>query len=179
MKTSHLYICVKSLISHQLQVLSLSCLFESCKRQTLLFQDCWYKEFLWLHYSVELDAVVCYNCVKEEQLTPGSFSCSTGRKKDAFTNWKKVKERFAGHQQSVLHRAAVVNQSQRSLVPVTAQLCSKKEEQRVARSCLLKIVSSIQFLARQGLALRRYDDDEGNVIQLLKLRSQDSPELEQ
>lgn len=62
----------------------------------------------------------------------GSFSARTGRKKDAFitvgySNWTKAKERFVGHQSSVLHRDAVISQSQRSLVPVATQLSTKKK----------------------------------------------------
>jgi hypothetical protein len=158
--------------------------FETGKRRRLLFQDAWYSEFPWLHYGCELQAVVCFNCVKEKQLSVGSFCAGTGRKKHAFvaagfTNWKKAKERFVGHQSSVLQRSAVVNQSQRSLVPVSAQLsCKKQEDQKIARSCLNKIVTSVHFLARQGITLRGHIEGEGNFIQLLKLRQNDSPELQ-
>lgn len=41
----------------------------------------------------------------------------------------------------------------------------------------MKIVSSIQFLARQGPALRGHDDNKGNFVQLLRLRQNDSPDL--
>lgn len=42
------------------------------------------------------------------------------------------------------------------------------------RECLLKILSSLRFLARQGLAIRGDgDESDGNYIQLLKLRGED------
>lgn len=41
----------------------------------------------------------------------------------------------------------------------------------------MKIVDSVKFLARQGAALRGHADDEGNLCQLLKLRSEDDPGL--
>ena len=46
------------------------------------------------------------------------------------------------------------------------------------RKCLLKIISNLKFLARQGLLVRGDGDDtDSNVIQLLKLRGQDDPLL--
>ena len=44
-------------------------------------------------------------------------------------------------------------------------------QQEEAHTCLLKIVCAVQFLARQGLALRGHDDSEGNFAQLLKYKS--------
>jgi hypothetical protein len=51
--------------------------------------------------------------------------------------------------------------------------------QRESRSCLSIIFTSIKYLARQGLPLRGHDDCSGNLQQLLKLRAQDSLELQQ
>jgi hypothetical protein len=42
---------------------------------------------------------------------------------------------------------------------------------------LLKIISSLQFLACQGLAIRGHDNDDGNFRQLIRLREEDCPEL--
>ena len=42
---------------------------------------------------------------------------------------------------------------------------------------LLKVLSSLRFLLRQGLAIRGHKESEGNLIQLLYLRSDDSPQL--
>ncbi len=38
-------------------------------------------------------------------------------------------------------------------------------------SLALKIISAVQFLARQGLSFRGHYDDEGNINQLLKSAS--------
>lgn len=57
------------------------------------------------------------------------------------------------------------------------QLCNvQASQQQEARTCLLKIISNVQFMARQGLALRRHVDSEGNFAQLLKYKSQDDPQ---
>ena len=42
------------------------------------------------------------------------------------------------------------------------------------RHCLLKVMSSLKYLARQGISVRGRDDKEtGNFFQLLTLRSED------
>ena len=42
---------------------------------------------------------------------------------------------------------------------------------------MLKIIHSLRFLARQGIALRGHDECENNFIQLLKLRGNDDPKV--
>lgn len=45
------------------------------------------------------------------------------------------------------------------------------------RSALLKIISSLLYLSRQGLAIRGHVDINSNIQQLLILRAEDVPEL--
>ncbi len=53
-----------------------------------------------------------------------------------------------------------------------------KRAREEATVMLHLILSSVWFLARQGLALRGHNSDEsGNLVQLLKLRAQDKPEM--
>ncbi len=40
---------------------------------------------------------------------------------------------------------------------------------------LLKIISSVRFLARQGLPLRGDGKEDGNFMQVLKLKGEDDP----
>ena len=56
---------------------------------------------------------------------------------------------------------------------------SGEEEQRSRRSFLLKQLSSIQYLVRQGLAIRGHCDIEGNLQQLMKCRAEDIPRFQQ
>ena len=42
------------------------------------------------------------------------------------------------------------------------------------RAGLLKQITSLHFLLRQGLAIRGHSEDEENLSQLLKLRTEDS-----
>lgn len=46
-----------------------------------------------------------------------------------------------------------------------------------SRVALYKIFTTIIFLAKQGLALRRHDDKNSNLKQLLMLRCEGVPEL--
>ena len=58
------------------------------------------------------------------------------------------------------------------------QVTPLKKNMVEIRRCFLKILETLQFLGRQGLALRGDEnDDDSNFIQLLKLRSKDIPEL--
>ena len=45
------------------------------------------------------------------------------------------------------------------------------------RICFIKVVECLQYLARQGLAMKGDTDGKSNFIQLLKLRGKDRPLL--
>jgi len=61
--------------------------------------------------------------------------------------------------------------------PVTVQLNEHlKRDQEVARKALHVAVTSLMFLARQGLAIRGNCHHGGNFYQLMRLRSADVPE---
>ena len=48
------------------------------------------------------------------------------------------------------------------------------QEKALNRHCLLKVMSSLQYLARQGCPIRGHGDDkDGNFYQLLKLQGED------
>ena len=50
--------------------------------------------------------------------------------------------------------------------------------QKKAVKTLLKQLSSLKYLLRQGLAIRGHDDNEGNLVQLLKLRAEDDCQMQ-
>ena len=79
---------------------------------------------------------------------------------EGFTNWKKATEKFAKHEKSDFHR--ICFQAVSSTVDVGDMLNQQAAtEKQQNRDCLLKILSTMRFLARQGLALRG-DGDESN-----------------
>lgn len=90
---------------------------EKLPTRTLAFQLNWFKEFPWLHYSVELNAVLCFHCATAHYLELPSLSA----KSDAafqwkgFRKWRKAKEKFMIHEKSSAHAHAVnqLHQKQR------------------------------------------------------------------
>ncbi len=61
---------------------------------------------------------------------------------------------------------------------INAQLSSVlATAQEEARSNLQKILSSVKYLAQQGLALRGHGNEEGNFHYLLLLKAEDDPAL--
>lgn len=98
---------------------------------------------------------------------------------DGFFNLKKAKERFREHENSRMHKEAVIKLA--TLVSgssrVDALLSEQVEsEQTHHRLMLIKLITAIRYLARQGLPLRGHHEDkesfEGNLYQLLLLQAQ-------
>ena len=62
---------------------------------------------------------------------------------------------------------------------IAAQLAQQiRDDQAKAQTCLL-IISSLQYIARQGLSSGGHNDAEGNLLQLLNLRSNDCSYLKE
>ena len=80
------------------------------------------------------------------------------------------------HEKSDRHKESVLKQAAySSAMDVGMQLSVQlSKDQKNYQSMLLKVISSIRFLARQGLALRGHfenvDNLEGNFYQLLLLQ---------
>lgn len=157
----------------------------SCKKgpkmKTLRFQTNWFVQFKWLHYVPSLKGVVCHICAKlsaTDQLNLAK-SASPAFITGGFRNWSVALKKFRSHEASECHRlAAELTIQIRNSQPVNALLSAqKRKEQEVARRCLMSILTSICYLAGQGLALRGKTEDEGNFYQLLLLRSDDIEDL--
>jgi len=148
---------------------------QTAVKRMLSFQNTWYQKFPWLHYSSEVQGILCFHCAKaeERQLADLSKRRETVFSISGFRNWKKAIDRFGEHEKSQSHKFSVQQLLQQSQ-PVDHQLDSqRKAGQEQSRSCLSVIFTSIQYLARQGQALRGHHDSDGNLLQLLKLRAQD------
>ena len=98
---------------------------------------------------------------------------------NGFANWKKALQRFSEHKRSDIHREAVEKVAMKSsTVHIGAQLSSiKATEMAFNRNMLLKVLSYIRYLGRQGLALRGHDEStesfDGNLYQQLMLEAAD------
>ena len=93
-----------------------------------------------------------------------------------FCNWKDGTIAFRKHESSLCHKEAV---EKLLTLPATTQDVGEMLSGTLAldrannRHCFMKILSSLQFLARQGSGIRGHDEDEGNLHQLLKFISKD------
>lgn len=108
-----------------------------------------------------------------------SNSCEPAFTRTGFCNWKDATRCFNRHEHSASHAEAVMKWgSYCAGLNVANQLNSKRvDEQKLATRMLLKILSSIRYLARQGIAIRGHSADEGNLQALIHLQSDDSNEF--
>ena len=101
-----------------------------------------------------------------------------------FSNWKDVTISFRKHDCSNCHKEAF---EKMPTLPATTKnigemLSSQHSAEKVQNhTCLLKILSNLRFLARQGCAIRGSDEHEkdSNLHQLYKLRCEDESALEE
>lgn len=150
------------------------------KKNCLKFQSSWYQKYTWIHYDDKLKGVLCFICLKAHALNV----CNLVRKREetftqvGFRNWKKALEKFSEHDRSSSHRFSREQLVAGSRPGVDTQISKHVNEQQVrARKALYIIFTSAQLLARQGLAFRGHETDEGNFKQLLRVRSEDSIDL--
>ena len=148
--------------------------------QTKSFQYGWFEKWKWLDWDDNMCCVFCHPCRMAARLhfnlsknSEAAFSTA------GFRNWKDATRSFRKHESSSSHSEAALKwvhyfKSQSIAVQLNKQLLSN---QVVAQGCLLKIISTLRYLARQGLATRGHIESEGNFLQLLQLRSEESPEL--
>jgi len=133
---------------------------KSAKTGTRRYLTEWKRQFTWVHYHALKERVFCEICSKAsesnvvsalssaDQLTHSSYVV------DGFRQWGKAVERF---------RSQGIN-------VVAACSAGKLKQIKDARTALL-ILSSVQFLCMQGLAVHGHIDADSNLTQLLKLRS--------
>ena len=92
-----------------------------------------------------------------------------------FDNWKKALEKCKQHSMSDLHKQALLNiefmqqEDIQSLITHQATILHKSLQQMQ--------LSSLKYLLRHEMAVRGNEEVEGNLLQLLKLRSNDCSEL--
>ena len=149
-------------------------------------QPSWFQEFPWI--SVCSSTLKIYCCVCREAKSKVFLTFSKNYKpafvENGFQNLKKAKERFRDHESSSMHAEAVLKLGAQQSSPGVDSLLNKQldSEQLFHRKMLMKLLSAIFYLTRQGLPLRGHHEDknsfEGNLYQLLLLQSEDNPGME-
>ena len=88
---------------------------------------------------------------------------------------------FRHHENSLCHKEAV---EKLLILPATTTdvgelLSSTLAKQKADnRHCLMKVITSLQYLARQGCSIRGHDEKEGNLFQLVVLQSKDDVKVD-
>ena len=83
---------------------------------------------------------------------------------EGFPNWRKALQRFGEHEKSEIHKEATVKLSARkSTVNITCQLSVQHEsDTKFRQKMLLKVLTCIRYLARQGLLMRGHLEDNAS-----------------
>ncbi|XP_041351026.1 zinc finger MYM-type protein 1-like [Gigantopelta aegis] len=146
-------------------------------KKNLKFQQRWFSNYHWLHFDSKTGGVLCHVCItakrkKLSELTNCGEESFVAR---GFTNWKKAIEKFDAHEKSNSHRLSLENiKFHKTQQSVSAQISSGVlADQGQARVALVKLISTLMFVAEQGLPLRGKESSEGNYKKLLELRAED------
>ena len=92
-----------------------------------------------------------------------------------FDNYKKAIEKFNHHAHSSVHQEAVMKCSAMSQPSIESQLSSQfRKQQQLHREGLIKQLTAMKFLLRQGLAIRGRHEKDKNLYQLLLTWAKDS-----
>jgi hypothetical protein len=121
----------------------------------------WYKIYPWLEYNIQRDAAFCHICRVMSVTSRSTSKVEQTFISEGFRKWAKAKERFMRHEDSDFHQECSLKmQSLKSGSNVHSMLNTAANKQRLENlECLKVIFSSIRYLSRQGLALRRGKDE--------------------
>ena len=147
------------------------------------FHEEWMRTWGWLVYDKNRDVAFCRVC-KESH--PRRLLTSERRRelafvKAGFCTWKNGPKCFRAHESSSTHLTASRAKLTVDRQPEVVQLISEatRKQLDVARTGLTCIVEAVGYIAAQGLAFRRREEETGNLLQLLHLMESRVPELKQ
>lgn len=144
------------------------------------FSPAWYSSYPWLTLCTTRYKVYCTYCryCSRKGLLGLARKGEENFIEAGFDNWKKAHERFSQHAKSSLHKEAVFKIEQLKHDSVHALLCKQAaSDQKIHREMLLIQLSTLQYLLRQGMAIRGHHETESNLTQPLLLRSHEIPQL--
>ena len=130
----------------------------------------WFEKFKWLTFCLRTNKVYCFYCRANSKSVPAARQ----KGDDAFTvqgfcNWKKATDKFKQHECSHFHINSCEDYHNSQQPSIISQLnVQLRNDQDQHRKALLKQLSLLKYLMRQGLATRGHIEDEGNLMQLLK-----------
>jgi Domain of unknown function (DUF4371) len=119
-----------------------------------------YEQYSWLHWDSISDKLFRFFCVHAKQhnmLLSHRNLFELAFIETGFCDWKNARRAFERHDKCDCHREAVDNWHSISKVRTRVSVQLNQQlltEQRAAAVGLSTVITSIKFLARQGLALR-------------------------
>jgi len=121
-------------------------------KKTLRFQEKWFRDYPWLHYSPSAKAIFCFHCMQafKQQSSTLAKNMDPAFVSTGFRNWKRAIDKFSTHQLNQAHKVAMTTYTNQKRSIETQLSTVKEQQQREARSCLVKIMQSIRFLARSS-----------------------------
>lgn len=146
------------------------------------FREAWFTQYQWLEYSSALNAAFCFFCraFYKPNKMDDAFTCK------GYNNWKKAIEKFNSHQKTNQHleSSLKVEEFKKTLRVNCGSIAHKLDSQRSKivtenRQYLSEILKTILYCAKQCIALRGHNEsneseNQGNFIELLKIRSDDN-----
>ena len=131
------------------------------------FQVAWFDSWRWLHYVEDEYKVICHTCTRAHRMHQlATLMLDAAFITKGYTNWKDATRKKAGfsqHERSQCHREAVERgiNLHATTKDVGEHISSAHEEDKANnRNALMKILSNIRFLARQGIPLRGDGDEK-------------------
>lgn len=126
-------------------------------------------------YCFNFRAAVSQNLHRTNDLSTYLSFTSKG-----FCDWKNALRTFRLHNHSRFHSEClhVIQQQSRSSIILQMDTAAEPEQEH-RRRLFMAEVSSLEYLLRQGIAFRWHIEEEGNLFQLMQLRSFDIPSLDQ
>ncbi|XP_064417257.1 zinc finger MYM-type protein 1-like [Latimeria chalumnae] len=142
----------------------------------------WYKNREWLVLCKTQMRAYCAVCrfAVTKQMVTFSKCGDEGFVKVGINNWKNCPANLDSHEKSHFHRECLLKRSAYlKQVPVHAQIVHQKTtDQEKNQRCLLEQLRCLQFLVRQGIAVRGHTVEESNFQNLVQLVSHNNPELQ-
>ena len=146
-------------------------------------QTSWYKRHPWITVCDTTYKIFCHICrqAKYQGLLVFSKRQVQSFIDKGYCNWKNALSKLAEHEKSEMHKEAVLKLAAKSSAVNVGAMLSKEHAsiQDYHQTMLFKLLSSIRYMAAQGLALRGHTEKpdclEGNLYNLLLLRAEDIP----
>eukprot|EP00117_Sycon_ciliatum_P019762 scpid76783/ scgid17808/ Zinc finger MYM-type protein 1 len=119
---------------------------------------------------------VCCKAIRDKKVSVASRMESSYVVK-GFAYWKDATRSFKKHESCDFHKAAVSALADHHDVGALLNVAAVTQKEK-NRAYFLKVLTSIHFLARQGLTLWGDGDEaDSNLLQLLMLRGEDFPPM--